>query len=1136
MKKKAIAAAMAAIMLAVSMSVPSFARYDEEGSTYDHYGSTDTLEAEVDTSNDKIVLTWPAVDTEGNLIKANPMTADGQQQSNGNPTRGWTNPTSGMIIAYDGWLPDGTHNSISNDNKTNHDVIMGVVDKETEYPIYIFDPKVSEKTDANIIKKAYVDTTVVTHSLATAYKIEYSSDNGSTWALDHVTTSFNHGKKLCRAVTGEDGTVTYKEDNKNTFFLEDQLTEALTANLQPETEYMLRVTATDASNTSASYKVFDSIKITTPAKKELTPAFASAEGSGIYSQGGRGGDVYVVTNLTDSVNDPQPGSLRYGLERKDLTGDKKLAPRTIVFAVGGTIKIDESATKSARRMNVGSNTTILGQTAPGEGITVAGSSMKFDGSNIVVRYMRFRLGGGYDNDAASATGENIVIDHCTFSWGVDEVFSAKEIINSSIQYNIMSSGLAMPDKNGAQSSDVEVAAGESEAKHGMGSILNGYDVSYTHNLWAHNGTRNPRFEGGFEYNGVRYENKINYANNVVYDWGHNSTYGGERGKGEMNFVNNYYKPGPETLEKVKYFFDCDSGGANKGSYYFTGNVFDGNEAMTASNEQGFVGDYTKLDKPVELTLPYEASSAEEAYYDVLNNAGASFHRDAHDARLIYEAENGVGAFVNSEAEAGGWSEETYDQTITDTDGDGLPDETETLWGLDPADKTDSTGIIDGSSKIYGNYDAKLAGAFNGYSYIEAYAGLLVNDWPVSEDTRDPMKVYNNAPNVQITGITDKDGKDIINKTGNTTLIAGETYTVVPSKAVSGTKVYVNDKSVGDDKLSFTAGDTGVYNLALLSEENGFKSFSAAVPVTVVKGTGNIEGFTSVDIGSPGSVGADNYDVQTGTLYSQGAGRIGITNTSGSQNPDSFHYNYTEVKGDFEFTARIDNLSKVDYMQKSGLMARASLDPSSEFYMAGFTYLKGEDYMDRGQSDITGGVVKAKNIKAFSRKPNKTGVEEGGFISIAAVKQGMEPNHGYGRITREGSKVTISASADGENWYVLSEEENTALPETCYVGFATSAAQDTSTLVRYNATAFSNISLTGFTFNNDVLLGDVNCDGIITAADCTLALEYGLGDRSVITEQGIRNMAVTNDGDAENIASEILRKVLDNTHRFPVEIQ
>ena len=1111
MKRKIICAFLALTMAMSSFGVTSFARYTSDTNTYEYKSTTD-LEATID--NEKVVITWPAVDTTGKIINANPLKADGQSSSTGNPTAGWTNPTQGMIIQYNGWLPDGTHNSVKNDNKTNHNVLYGLTDKKTDYPVAVLDPK-----DNSFVKNAYVDTTVVATSFATAYEVQYSED-GINWKQDHIASSFNHGKKLTRI--NADGT--YSNDKKNTFFLEDQITEALTASLKPETKYFIRVNAYDASNSaslSTPYKTFETT-ITTPKAKELTPAFPTVEGSGIYSQGGRGSatqkaDVYVVTNLTDSVSNPEPGSLRYGLERRDRTDGNKNYPRIITFAVDGVINVDPTASKSQRRLNISSNTTVLGQTAPGEGITVYGASIKFNGENIISRYLRFRLGEGYDQDAATATGSNIVVDHCTFSWGVDECFTAKEIINSSIQYNIIASSMSFPNKTGVNNTDPEIASGESEAKHGMGSILNGSDVSYTHNLWANHGTRNPRFEGGFTYNGVSYGNKIDFANNVIYNWGHNSGYGGERGKGNTNIVGNYYKPGPNTLEKAyTRIFDID-GSTSK--YFFKDNVMTSSDEVTANNKLGFydVTDSAVLSTPVELTNPYTATSANDAYSKVIDSVGASYKRDAQDARLINELKNGTGRFVNNEFEAGGILVNDGATAPKDTDFDGIPDEWETSHGLNPNDSSDATAIVTDETKSY-----------NGYTNIEVYANDLLGEW--KESTITLTTPENPVPTINsISGDTLVNNSDV-----NYTLTKGQTYTINKSvtSAVNSYKILLNDKVVAENTDTFTVPsdeNTGMYYLALFVTSDKGDAISSAIPVTVIDSANNsnLEGFTSTDIGAVKASGGDYYDSTSNTLVSTGAGHIGILNTSSTQAPDAFHFNYKEISGNFTFTAKVDNLAKLDYMQQSGLMVRKSLDPTSEFYMASLTYIKGEDY--EGIKDITGDSVKAKNIRTMVRTADGSSIGyTNNMLGIPVVRVNAEPNKGWARISRSGNTITLSASLDGSNWYTMDTYETT-LPNTVYVGFATDAAQDTMSLVKYNGTVFSNIELS----NGNGGKGDANCDGKIDITDVQRVLNYVLSPETTnMTSEEIENSKVTgNDNVTTMDVAEILQKVLDSSYQF-----
>ena len=220
------------------------------------------------------------------------------------------------------------------------------------------------------------------------------------------------------------------------------------------------------------------------------------------------------------------------------------------------------------------------------------------------------------------------------------------------------------------------------------------------------------------------------------------------------------------------------------------------------------------------------------------------------------------------------------------------------------------------------------------------------------------------------------------------------------------------------------------------------------------------------------------------------------------------------------------------------MARASLDPLSEFYMASLTYIKGEDY--EGTQDISGNFVKAKNIITLARTSQGNGASiTSNFLGIPQTRADLEPNHGWGRITRKDQTITVSASLNGTDWYDL-DTYTTTLPETIYVGFATDAAQDEMDFVRVNATEFSNISLTlpkpaldKDNLPEPTMLGDTNVDGAVTASDASVMLQYVLTG-SGITEQGLSNGNVSKDKvfTSQNVA-EILQKALDSTYEFSI---
>ena len=1127
MKKRAAAGILAAIMGLSAFIVPVYADYDIEGSTY-VFSVTSDLKADIDTSNnDAIVLTWPAVDTQGNVIHdlpgGNPLTADGQVQSNGNPKRGWTFPTSGMIIAFPNWQPDGTVKPNNGYKGTDVQIIRGVVDdKPTAYPLVINDQKNGE-----FVKNAYLDTTVVADSLATGYLVQYRKSGEEKWTTDQTFANMQHGKKLARPgkfmgdvdcdgfVTASDaslllqyvlkentpisaqgminaqvldGTIdasfatdilqhvlkeSYRadfyvksaaaNDKQNTFFLYDQITTQMIGAMEADTLYEVRVLAIDAAKDSKGENPFKEFKTTikTPAKRVYQKAFPTVEGGGTYAQGGRGtqtqqGDVYIVTNLTDSVSNPQPGSLRYGLKRLDRADKNATYPRTIVFAVGGTIHVDDTVQKSQRNWDIGSNTTIAGQTAPGRGITLSGGTVKFNGENIITRYIHVRLGSGYDLDGSNATGENIVIDHCSFSHGVDETFSAKEIINSSFQYNIVESGLSMVDKDGVMNSDGELGA--DSAQHGMGSILNGYNVSYTHNIWAHNGTRNPRFEGGFTYKGVTYNNKLDFSNNIVYNWGHGAGYGGDRGSGQVNFEGNFYKPGPNTLAKVRdQFFSCDGTSTYKNQYYLGGNALFGNDEVTANNALGFkyigLAD-TQSDKRFEMTNEYRVDNTESSIMKVLGTAGASLWRDALDNRLMMQIANGTGSFVNDETESGGFDERTYTSYITDTDKDGLPDYWEEEHGLNKNDAGDSTLIITDEASPY-----------NGYTNLEVYINDLVGDW----DGENKFLIA--TSNAAITKLADSKGNDI-DISVNADIKAGETYTVYTDTAYV-CDIYLNDKVVGHIDAgtksgTFKAPDKiGNYSLMIkASDANGddghqdVEIFSDRICTTVYTANDTMDGFTAVDMGVTRASGKDFYDRSSNTLITEGNGFFGKTGHT-STGDDGTHFYYKPMTGDVTVTAKVYNLAKIRYFQYSGLMIASKPEIDGEMYAAGITYLKDEDYSSR--AGVNGKRFEGRNIVPAVRAAGAAhptilarylGVPQARANSTTAIGGS---DGGWARLVKKGKTVTMYASEDGKDWYELASYEST-LPDTFYVGFATSSAQDTEDMITYNKTLFTDISI------------------------------------------------------------------------------
>ena len=441
-------------------------------------------------------------------------------------------------------------------------------------------------------------------------------------------------------------------------------------------------------------------------------AFPTAEGYGKYSKGGRGGDVYLVTNLNDSGE----GSLRAAI---DASG-----PRTVVFRVSGTIDLK----KPLRIRNP--YITIAGQTAPGDGICIAKHPLMIDADHVIIRYIRVRFGDESATDADAISSryvKHLIVDHVSASWSTDEAVSIYHCDSLTVQWSIMSESLfmALPEKG----------------SHGFGGIWGANNSSYHHNLFAHHSSRNPRMASGSGH--------TDYRNNVIYNWGYNSMYGGENQQvgnpkfsfSKFNIVGNYYKPGPATqpggvsyrIANPSYRKDV----SDFGKWYIADNVMEGNKEVTADNWNGGVQpsggekniQYVKAENPWK-SMPINEQTAEEAFVDVLKYAGATLpKRDVVDTRIIDEVKKGYATYegvsykeakevkdkskatgiIDSQRDVGGWPELKSAPAPLDTDGDGMPDEWEIKNGLDPNNPDDRNKVDE-----------------DGYTMLEKYMNSIYN--------------------------------------------------------------------------------------------------------------------------------------------------------------------------------------------------------------------------------------------------------------------------------------------------------------------------------------------------------------------------------------------------------------------------
>lgn len=400
-------------------------------------------------------------------------------------------------------------------------------------------------------------------------------------------------------------------------------------------------------------------------------AFPGAEGYGRYAVGGRGGKVIEVTNL----NDDGPGSLRDAI-------NQEIGPRTIVFTVSGNIKL------ASRLVANQPYITIAGQTAPGEGITISRAPIGLTGNDGVIRFLKVRIGGGTTFDGMGLTGADYsIIDHCSISWTIDESFSSRGAHHITLQRTLISEAL-----NVAGHDKYEVGK-----MHGFAATIGGDIGSFHHNLLAHNYGRNWSIGGGLNGDGY-YTGRLDITNNVVYNWGQRTTDGGAN---EVNFVNNFYKPGAST--KIFVALNAQHEGVGKGMqrYYFNGNIMPGyfDEKSQDKGRKSTISHNEKVEYETFVDKPFfpsyvETQSAKAAYKNVLSDVGANQpFFDKHDNRIVDEtlkgtftykgSKSGLGGMIDNEQDAGGWPNFASETRPADwdTDHDGLPNWWEKAFGL-----------------------------------------------------------------------------------------------------------------------------------------------------------------------------------------------------------------------------------------------------------------------------------------------------------------------------------------------------------------------------------------------------------------------------------------------------------------------
>ncbi len=364
-------------------------------------------------------------------------------------------------------------------------------------------------------------------------------------------------------------------------------------------------------------------------EQSVTPelAFEGADGGGKYTRGGRGGKVYLVTSLEDTGEE---GTLRHAVEAE--------GPRIVEFAVEGDIHL-----KSTLKIE-NPYITISGETAPGKGVTLRDHGMYIGADEVIVRYMRFRMGSAVkdENDALGARHvKNIIIDHCSMSWATDENASFYAISDASVQWCIIAEALNSSIHH--------------KGEHGYGGIWGGRNVSFHHNIIADNNSRNPRFDHPAIYSGsdrIFYRGTVEFVNNVVFNWGMKAIYGGE--EGWFNVISNLFIPGPATRNlngRYLEVYTSETTSMIPGSFYIKDNIYDtsrvnkGNwKGVLPDNEAAarYAVEYSEISaaEPFFMKSPAAVESVMDAYKAVLKDAGASLSRDETDKRVVKQIKTG----------------------------------------------------------------------------------------------------------------------------------------------------------------------------------------------------------------------------------------------------------------------------------------------------------------------------------------------------------------------------------------------------------------------------------------------------------------------------------------------------------------
>lgn len=809
------------------------------------------------------------------------------------------------------------------------------------------------------------------------------------------------------------------------------------------------------------------------AEPEKLLAFPGAEGGGKYTQGARGADevsVYHVTNL----NDDGEGSLRDAVSEPG---------RIVVFDVSGIIEL-----KSKLLFN-SDNVTVLGQTAPGDGITITGYDAEVKANNIILRYLRIRptdSQGGEPDGLGGRWVHDIMIDHCSVSWGVDEMLTLyagslesegkTPSSNVSVQYCLSAESLRM-------SSHIKGA-------HGYGGIIGGTNATYHHNLFAHHDSRNPRFDRNLV--------STDMVNNVIYNWGNNSSYGAEpysynkqeefsdpEHVSNINIRNNYYKYGPSTRDDVRFkIFEATNDGTVmydnevlKSNAYINGNYVFGSEEFTADNTASEESVMNRsllnlLSEPVDMgEYEIEIDSAEDAFYDVVENAGATLpRRDAVDARIAADVLNGTGRIINQDEEVG---------SLT-----GI--ESETREFVIPEDWKAENGMGEAAPEDI---------APSGYTWIEEY----VNDWTAAQSAPSNPSITVHSPATAFY-------ENTADKTGGkgfwtiTDAKEGFVYSM-SAEAAEGTEIVKTELYDGTD-LILGSDDSAIEQRIVLKpgthyltskayNDRGEKTASDTA-IVYVKGA---DSEPADEVGKTAYPGESAVWTVGDVTYIGGSGYIG-------GNADSFGFDAGYANGDFSYTVRIEDIPKYENGVLNGIMFRESMDEDSRFIMISDSWKKYGENVIAAVREEKGGSVQT----LWFKDADGNEIKNGGSYDTEKY-----PLPKYLRIERSGDVLRLSVSDGGsdftDNARQPMEFDISGWSKTALVGLAADSmngksAEGNPELPWYTIAGFSDIRSEGVNEEKYTIETDAGVSRVSAAADIranAVIVSYGAEGKAEAVE-------------------------------------